>query len=151
MRANRALSTICEESVLHPREEDYASHLRFFTDVVMRLEDWAASAHELVEERSRGLLGRAFSRVFSHLRNLDPHFDFDAAIPPVPGAIRDNLARWVGDNVDALVRAFATEDDAVVVVEDEGGAVDDGEDNVGDSTSSAYESDHDDAASGMSN
>ena len=67
VRANRALSTICEESAPHPREEDYASHLCFFTEIVMRLEDRAARARELVEEGSRGLLGRAFSRVFSHL------------------------------------------------------------------------------------
>ena len=57
----------------------------------------------MVEERSRALLGRAFSRVFSHLQHMDPHFDFDAAIAPVPQAIRDDLAHWVEDNVDALV------------------------------------------------
>ena len=39
VRSNRALSTICEESVTHPREEDYASHLRFYTKVMTRLED----------------------------------------------------------------------------------------------------------------
>ena len=67
VRANRALSTICEESAPHPHEEDYASHLRFFIEVVTRLEDRDMRACELVEERSWGLLGRAFSRVFSHL------------------------------------------------------------------------------------
>ena len=131
--------------------EDYASHLRFFTEVMPCLENQAARARELVEERSRGLLGRVFSRVFSHLQNLGPHFDFDAAIAPVPGAIRDNLSHWVDNHVDALVRAFATEDDAVVVMADEDGVVDDDKDDASDSASSTYESDQDDVASGMSN
>jgi len=69
------------------------------------------------------LLGCAFSRVFSHLRNMDPHFDFDAAIAPVPRAVRDDLAYWVEDNVDALVRAFASDNDGVIVAADEGGVV----------------------------
>ena len=56
---------------------------------------------------------------------------FDS-IAPVPEAIRDNLAHWVDDNVDALVRAFASDDDAVVVVADEGGVVDDGEGSASD-------------------
>ena len=77
----------------------------------------------MVEERSRALLGRAFSRVFSHLQNMDPHFDFDTAIAPVPLAIRGDLACWVEDNMDALVRAFTTDDDGVVVAADEGGVV----------------------------
>ena len=79
-----------------------------------------------MEERGRGLLERAFSRVFRHLLNADPNFDFDAAIAPVPTAVRGDLARWVEDNVDTLVRAFTSEDDAVVVAADEGDVVDDG-------------------------
>ena len=50
----------------------------------MQLEARSVRTDRLMEERSRALLGRAFSRVFSHLRNMDPHFDFDAAIAPVP-------------------------------------------------------------------
>ena len=80
-------------------------------------------ANRLVEERGRALLGRAFSRVFSHLRGMDPNFDFDAAIAPVPQAVRGDLARWVEDNVDALVRAFASDNDGVVVAADEGDMV----------------------------
>ena len=57
------------------------------------------------------MLGRAFSRIFSYLLDRDPHFDFDAAIAPVPIAVWGDLARWVEDNVDALVRAFASDDD----------------------------------------
>ena len=79
-----------------------------------------------MEERGCGLLERAFSRVFSHLLNADPNFDFDAAIAPVRTVVRDDLARCVEDNVDALVRAFTSEDDGVVVAADEGDVVDDG-------------------------
>ena len=137
VRANRALGVICEENAPHLRMEDYASHLRFFTEVVTCLEDRAMRDRELVEESSRGLLGCAFSRIFSHLQNLDPHIDFDAAIALVPGAIRDNLSHWVDNHVDALVRVFATEEDAA----DEEGAVDDGGDDASDSASSTYKSD----------
>ena len=38
--------------------------------------------------------------------------------------VRGPLARWVEDNVDALVRAFASDDDGVIVAADEGGIVD---------------------------
>ena len=95
--------------------------------MVTQLEARSVGANRLVEERSRALLGPAFSRVFSYLRNMDPNFDFEAAIAPVPQDVRGDLARWVEDNVDALVRAFTSEDDAVVVAADEGGTVNDGE------------------------
>ena len=75
----------------------------------------------MVEERSRALLRRAFSRVFSHLRSMDPHFDFDAAIAPVPQAVRGELAHWVEDHVEALIRAFASDNDDAIVAADEGG------------------------------
>ena len=42
----------------------------------------------------------------------------------MPGATRENLACWVDYNIDALVRAFVIDDDAVVVVADEGNMVD---------------------------
>ena len=95
-------------------------------------------ADRLVEERSHGLLGRAFSRVFSHLQDMDPHFDFDAAIAPVPQAVRGELAHWVEDNVDALIRAFASDNDDVIVAADKGGVMDGSggapEDALGDSS-----------------
>ena len=125
-RANTALGHICDVEAPTPHSNDYASHLTFFTEVVTRLEARSARARQLVEERGRGLLERAFSRVFSHLLNANPDFDFGAAIAPVPTAVRDDLARWVEDNMDALVRAFTSEDDAVVVAADEGDVVDDG-------------------------
>ena len=115
-----------------------------------RLANRSERARELVEERCRGLLRRAFSRVFSHLQNTYPNFDFDAAIAPVPEVIQDNLAPWVDDNVDALVRAFASDDDVVLVVADEGGVVDDCEDSASDNASSMSGSDSVDAASNMS-
>ena len=106
-----------------PHVVNYAGNLQFFTDVVTQVEVRSGRGDRLVEERNRALLGRAFSRVFSHLQNMDPHFNFDAAIAPVPLAVRDNLARWVEDNMDALVRAFTADDDGVVVAADEGGVV----------------------------
>lgn len=69
VRANAVLGHVCDENAPHPHSNDYASHLRFFSDVVTRLEARSDSARQLVEVRSRGLLGRAFSCVFSHLQN----------------------------------------------------------------------------------
>ena len=91
-KANQALGTICDEHAPHPHAEDYASHLCFFTYVVTRLESRAERPRELVDERSRGLLGRAFSRVFSHLLDTNPDFNFNTAIAPVPEAMRGNPA-----------------------------------------------------------
>ena len=77
-----------------------------------------------------GLLQRAFSRVFSHLLNADPNFEFDAGIAPVPMVVRGDLARWVEDHVNALVRAFTSENDGVVVIANEGDVVNDGDGGV---------------------
>ena len=66
-RANTALGNICEAAVGEPHEVNYAGNLQFFTDVVTQLETRSGRADRLVEERSRALLGRAFSRIFSHL------------------------------------------------------------------------------------
>ena len=156
-RANTALGHICDENAPHPHTDDYASHLRFFSDVVTRLEARSDRARQLMEERSRGLLGRAFSGIFSHLQNTFPDIDFDAAIAPVPQAVRGDLARWVEDNVDALVRAFTSEDDAVVIAADGGDVVDDGDAGAGDGggganddVSDASGTSEDDAASDIS-
>ena len=72
------------DSSPHSLEGDYASHLRFFIDVVTRLEYRVMRARELVDEKRHGLLGRAFSRVFSLLQNADPNFDFNTAIAQCP-------------------------------------------------------------------
>ena len=98
--------------------------------MVTQLEARSTRADRLVEERSRALLRRAFSHVFSHHRNMDPNFDFDAAIAPVPQAVRGELAHWVEDNVDALFRAFASDNDDVIMAADEGGVMD-GSDAIG--------------------
>ena len=58
-------------------------------------------------------------------------------------SIRGDLAHWVEDNVDALVRAFTSEDNAVVVAADEGDVVDDGEGSVGNDGGDASDSDSD--------
>ena len=91
--------------------------------MVTQLEARSVRADRLVEERSRALLGRAFSRVFSYLQNMFPNFGFDAGIALVPQAIRGDLARWVEYNVDALVRAFASDNYIAVVAADEGDVV----------------------------
>ena len=150
VRANRALGIICDEYAPHPHAEDYDGHHRFFTNVMTRPEDRAETARELVDEKGRGLLGHAFSRVFSHLQNADSNFDFDAAITPMPGAIRGNLARWVDDNMDALVRAFSSDDEVVVVMADEVDVVNHGENDADDDASSMSGSDSEDAMSDMS-
>ena len=149
-RANTALGFICDENAHPPHSNDYASHLIFFTEVVTRLQAQSARARQLVEERGRVLLQHAFSHVFSHLLNADPNFDFDAAIAPVPTAVRGDLACWVEDHVDALVRAFTLEDDAVVVIVDEGGVVDDGDGGVADGGDDTNKDDDDmsDASAG---
>ena len=91
-KANAALGNICEAAAEEPHVTNYAGNLQFFTDVVTHLESRSERYCQLVEERSRGLLARAFSRVFSHLQNIDPLFNFDAAIAPVPEAVRGDLA-----------------------------------------------------------
>ena len=85
----------------------------------------------LVAERSRGLLGHVFSRVFNHLLNHDPHFDFDTMLVPVPPVVQDNLAGWVDDHVDALVAEFAPKADTVMIAAKEVGV--DGDDEEDDS------------------
>ena len=127
VRANNALGAICDESAPHPHENDYASHLNFLANIVTILEARVARSRKLVVERSRGLLGRMFSRVFSYLLNRDPHFDFDVALVPMPPVIQDNLAGWIDDHVDALVAEFAPEDDMVVIAAEEVGAEGDDE------------------------
>ena len=122
-RVNIALGNICEAAAKGPHEVNYAGNLQFFTDVVTLLENRSERSRWLVEERSQALLGRAFSRVFSHLQDRDPHFDFDTAIAPMPIAVRGDLAWWVEDNMDALVRDFASDDDGVVVGVNEGDIV----------------------------
>jgi hypothetical protein len=76
-------------------------------------------ARQLVEERSQEFLGHAFSRVFSYLFSLDPHFDFDAAIAPVPEVTQDAMAEWVDSHVDDLVAEFTLVEDATVAEVDE--------------------------------
>ena len=66
-RANTALGNICEAAAMEPHEASYTGNLQFFTDVVTLLENHSERSRWLVEERSRALLERAFSRVFSHL------------------------------------------------------------------------------------
>ena len=80
--------------------------------------------------------------------------------PPLPLYRRPfggDLARWVEDNVDALVRAFTSEDEAVVVMADEGdvvnngnGGVAEGGDDAGEDDGDASDASEGDAASDIS-
>lgn len=90
-RACRALDRVCKESVSGLLMPDDAGYRAFFTRIVERLEEGAERVGELVKEESRNLLARASTRVFSHLLRLDPDFDFDAMIAPVPWVIRGAL------------------------------------------------------------
>ena len=62
--------------------------------------------------------------------------------------IRGDLARWVEYNVDALVRAFTSDDAGVIVAADEGDVVNGGEDgaNNGDGEASGDDSGASDAS-----
>lgn len=136
VRANRALDTVYKESVARPHAADDTGCLHFFTQVVTLLEDRTMQARQLVEEKSRGLLGRVFSRVFSYLLSLDPDYDSNAAIAPVPRVTQGDLASWVNDHVDDLVTEFSLEDGVDAPAAAEGGADgDDKDDDAGDSTS----------------
>ena len=137
VRANNTLGAVCDESTPHPHESDYASHLRFFTDVLTRLEDQAAKARQLIEERSRGLLGRALSRIFSNLLNLDSHFNFSIVLAPMPAATQDKLAKLVDSHVDALVKELTPKDDTAMLAAEGAGAGGDDEEGGSFSTSSA--------------
>ena len=111
------------------------------------LEDQAAKACHLVEERSWGLLGRALSRIFSNLLNLDSHFDFSTVLALVPGATQDKLAKWVDGHVDALVKGLTPEDDTDVLAAEEPGAGGDAEEDGSHDASSADGSDEEGASS----
>ena len=65
-------------------------------------------------------------------------------------AVLGDLVRWVEDHVDALVRAFTSENDGVVVIGDEGDVSNDGDGGVADGGDNADEDDDDasDASTG---
>ena len=146
-RANAALGHICDENAPHPLVDDYASHLCFFTDVVTRLENHSERARQLVEERSRGLIGCALSHVFNNLLNLDSHFDFSFVLAPMPAAIEDKLAKWVDGHVNALVKELTPEDDTAVLTAEEAGAGGDDKEDGSDDTSSTDRSGEEGASS----
>ena len=56
-------------------------------------------------------------------------------------AVRGDLARWLEDNIDALVRAFTSDGDGVIVAADEGDMVNGGEDGANDGEGEASDSD----------
>ena len=132
IRANRALHTICKGNVARPYEADNDGYLLFFTQVVACLEGRAARACQLVEEKSRDLLGRTFSCIFIYLLSLNPYFNFNAAIAPVTRVTQGDLASWVDNHVDDLIKVFSLADDVTALATEHDGADDDDDD--GDST-----------------
>ena len=159
-QANCALRSMCKKSISSPLMAEDVGYLALFTKAVERLLGSTEKVRKLVDEGSRDLLARVSTRVFSHLLRSDTDFDFEAVTAPVPRVIQGALGDWVEDHVDALVRAFTSEDDAVVVAADGGDVVDDGDAGAGDGgggvndgdsdASSASEDDTGDAASDIS-
>jgi hypothetical protein len=135
-KANRALDAICEESIERSHGDDDADYLRFFTQVMTCIEDQAMRTRQLVKERSRGLLGRAFSRVFSNLFSSNPHFDFNTLIAPVPEITQEVVAHWVDHHVDKLVEEFPQDGDVPLIDAGDGGAGGDDGDDANDDASS---------------
>ncbi|KAE8799161.1 hypothetical protein D1007_25547 [Hordeum vulgare] len=101
-RAHQALGFICRGSILSPLVPDEAGYLDFFTKVVERLEAGTQEVGALIEEECRDLLSQALTHVFTHLFHTYPHFDFEAAMAPVPDATCGALGKAVKDHVDAL-------------------------------------------------
>ena len=91
---------------------------------------------DILEEECCDLFSMVATRVFSHLLNHDPHFDFDDVLVPLTPVVQDNLAGWVDDHVDALVAEFTPEENTVMIAAEEVGADgDDEEDNSLDTSS----------------
>ncbi|KAE8787271.1 hypothetical protein D1007_38896 [Hordeum vulgare] len=103
------MSDICGKGVSGPLIPDDSRYLGFFYRFMEHLEVGAEKALGLAEEKSLDLLGQGASDVFSHLLRLDPDFDFDAMLDPVPETIRDTLAEWVEVHVEDLVTRLAPE------------------------------------------
>ncbi|KAE8799499.1 hypothetical protein D1007_25078 [Hordeum vulgare] len=108
-RASWALSDICGEGVSSPHVPNDAGYLGFFSRIVECLEGGVEKVCVLAQEKSDDLVERAASDMFSHLLRLDPYFDFDAVLGPVPESIHATLAEWVEDHVDDLVAGLVSE------------------------------------------
>ncbi|KAE8777568.1 hypothetical protein D1007_49639 [Hordeum vulgare] len=107
--ASRALGDICGEGVSGPLIPDDSGYLGFSCRVVERLEASAGKALEILDEKSRDLLGQVASDVLSHLLCLDPDFDFASLLDLVPETIHAALAKWVEVHVEDLVARLAPE------------------------------------------
>ena len=124
-RANGALHELLGSGVDDPLTADDACYLKFFSEVVDRLEGQVTMARQLVEEQSRDILRRAVMRIFGNLLRLDPRSDFRALLEPVPDVVAGDVEAWVSDHVEVLVTelvpavedAPASEDDASGLVD----------------------------------
>ena len=102
-RANGALRELLGSGVDDPLAVDDACYLRFFSEVVARLEGQVTMARQLVEEQSRDVLRRAVTCIFRTLLRLDPRSDFRALLEPVPDVLAGDVEAWVCDHVEVLV------------------------------------------------
>ncbi|KAE8817848.1 hypothetical protein D1007_04468 [Hordeum vulgare] len=89
----RALGSIYGGSISSPIIPDDAGYLDFFTKVPEWVEAGAEQVGVLIEDEIRNLMSKAPMHVFSNLLHVDPHFDFEAAMAPVPRAIRVALRK----------------------------------------------------------
>ncbi|KAE8779750.1 hypothetical protein D1007_47177 [Hordeum vulgare] len=96
----------CKEGVSSLLMPNDAGYLDFFTRVVERLEVSAKKVGKIIEKECCHLLAQALTQVFSHLLHANPHFDFEAGMPPVPKAPRGALAEAMEDQVGVLSALF---------------------------------------------
>ncbi|KAE8785905.1 hypothetical protein D1007_40335 [Hordeum vulgare] len=61
----------------------------------------------LIEEESQDLLSQALTHAFSNLFHTVPNFNFEAAMAPIPEAIRGTLGKEVRNHVGMLSVQFA--------------------------------------------
>ena len=79
------MGNICEATTEEPHMTNYAGNLQFFTNVVRHLENRSERYRQLVEERSRGLLARAFYASSAIFRTSIPS---STLMPPSPQCLR---------------------------------------------------------------
>ncbi|KAE8777577.1 hypothetical protein D1007_49648 [Hordeum vulgare] len=101
-RARPAPGLISRGSVSSPVVPDKVGYLDFFTKVVERLEAGAREVGALIEDENNDLLSQSLPRVFSNLFHTDPHFNFEAAMAPIPEASRDTVGKAMRDHVDTV-------------------------------------------------
>ncbi|MBI0384628.1 hypothetical protein JBE27_52325, partial [Streptomyces albiflaviniger] len=132
VRARAAILRFGVSSPRIPTGDGAADYLQFFTELVESLEQIVSGVNTIVEDECRELLSIAATRVFSHLRRLNPRFDFSSVLGPVDPRIAIALDKMVRPHVEALVQAYGRSDEASEGG-DSGDSGEDGEEGSGDS------------------